>query len=862
MREPLDLDALNANVDPVYAILAGGLPSVDVVLQGAAFFSGIAMNEKFDLLMIQADKVETVEIRNLDPNTTYVVFFVLEALELGGGENIMEEVVKRSATTLDLPAPPPPAPSPPPPAPSSPPSPSPSPPPQPPPPYPSPPFVPPQPTTSTTPTTPPISSPPPREPTLAPATPPPMPPAPADTPGSDTVTFVGVFVDASEATLPNGGVAVLLERYVATITVAVSSFIEESPAIRPSALVSVQSVSLGSILITTGVALAGPTVAAVKQVADRLKADIAAEGSQLASFVAQDSYLSQLGVFSATAGASSPGDTPPGPTSSPTPQPTPSPSSGIVLGSLTLQMEHIIIISAGAGLVLLMCCALACFCALYKTSPKPDKVKTITLAQAGQLQQEGVHVPGAPEPRQVSSEIVYHRAVRPPSVADSAQTVQQKINSWSAKGGPYDHAPRSDSVESYPRKLPEWHRQSSNSYDHGSSSTAPEEDPDFVSEALPFYVPPSDIRLGKVIPPRSDMTQKTVRVAQLRSGMEVAAVHHDDRTEPPAGAQISQMLAASEHPHCCSFYGWSRSPEGQILLLMQAPPLGPLSDQLRILNSRGQRLELTTKLEMLEQICNAAAHVSSTGLSWQGWLCAHNMMVQSLSPPVVMVSDYGLDRATPMSRQNRDADSHIRARWMPPEALHQGVGALPSKWLKQKADVWSFGITAWQVFADGAVPYEGLDSEAAIAQKVLNGARLGRPNDCPHAVFDVIRSCWNKSPQARPGFWELAVQLHVLRQDLLGGPAPADNDGEPSAPLLPAGIPSVDAPVRRLSSVRVDFGPNLYPPQAGAPHQEHAEQELGQVLEEDEEELQRQLLTAKRPLAITKSGLVVEELSD
>jgi hypothetical protein len=105
-------------------------------------------------------------------------------------------------------------------------------------------------------------------------------------------------------------------------------------------------------------------------------------------------------------------------------------------------------------------------------------------------------------------------------------------------------------------------------------------------------------------------------------------------------------------------------------------------------------------------------------MSWQGHLTAHNVLLESLSPLVVKMSGFGLDRTGPLPSSKKTLEKHLRARWLPPEALHLGQGAIPLRWLKEKADVWSLGITAWQIFADGALPYDGLVNEEEIAQQV------------------------------------------------------------------------------------------------------------------------------------------------
>ena len=45
---------------------------------------------------------------------------------------------------------------------------------------------------------------------------------------------------------------------------------------------------------------------------------------------------------------------------------------------------------------------------------------------------------------------------------------------------------------------------------------------------------------------------------------------------------------------------------------------------------------------------------------------------------------------------------------------------------------WSYGVTCWEVFSGGKVPYPGVDPRA-LSQLLDNGERLSKPNNaaCP-----------------------------------------------------------------------------------------------------------------------------------
>ena len=59
------------------------------------------------------------------------------------------------------------------------------------------------------------------------------------------------------------------------------------------------------------------------------------------------------------------------------------------------------------------------------------------------------------------------------------------------------------------------------------------------------------------------------------------------------------------------------------------------------------------------------------------------------------------------------------------------------------SDVWSFGVTAWEIFTRGLTPNANI-------KQLNNNFRLNRPRHCPLAVFMLLLRCWHKDPKERP----------------------------------------------------------------------------------------------------------------
>lgn len=72
-----------------------------------------------------------------------------------------------------------------------------------------------------------------------------------------------------------------------------------------------------------------------------------------------------------------------------------------------------------------------------------------------------------------------------------------------------------------------------------------------------------------------------------------------------------------------------------------------------------------------------------------------------------------------------DRDGLNPWRWLPPE-LYAGTR------LYNFSDIWSYGVTAWEVFSGGKMPYKGVKN---FQQYVTSNKRLPQPVDCPDSIF-------------------------------------------------------------------------------------------------------------------------------
>ncbi|XP_012589186.1 PREDICTED: tyrosine-protein kinase receptor UFO [Condylura cristata] len=131
-------------------------------------------------------------------------------------------------------------------------------------------------------------------------------------------------------------------------------------------------------------------------------------------------------------------------------------------------------------------------------------------------------------------------------------------------------------------------------------------------------------------------------------------------------------------------------------------------------------------------------------------LAARNCMLnENMS---VCVADFGLSKKIyngDYYRQGRIAKMPVK--WIAIESLADRV-------YTSKSDVWSFGVTMWEIATRGQTPYPGVEN-SEIYDYLRQGNRLKQPVDCLDGLYALMFRCWELNPRDRPSFAELREDL-------------------------------------------------------------------------------------------------------
>ncbi|TDG50929.1 hypothetical protein AWZ03_002584 [Drosophila navojoa] len=179
-------------------------------------------------------------------------------------------------------------------------------------------------------------------------------------------------------------------------------------------------------------------------------------------------------------------------------------------------------------------------------------------------------------------------------------------------------------------------------------------------------------------------------------------------------------------------------------MLMMVQELAPLGSMLQYILDHSTEVKVNYELKLWAWQIACGMHYLETQHFVHRDLAARNILLTSRQQ--AKISDFGMSRSLSAGSDEYHFTQGGRwpIRWYAPESFNNGI-------FSHASDVWSFGVTLWEMFALGAPPYGDISNVDAI-KLVDSGQRLPQPKICPAYIYAVMQSCWNYHPRERPTF--------------------------------------------------------------------------------------------------------------
>ncbi|XP_051786258.1 LOW QUALITY PROTEIN: receptor tyrosine-protein kinase erbB-4-like [Erpetoichthys calabaricus] len=227
----------------------------------------------------------------------------------------------------------------------------------------------------------------------------------------------------------------------------------------------------------------------------------------------------------------------------------------------------------------------------------------------------------------------------------------------------------------------------------------------------------------------------------------------NETTGPKANVEFMDealIMASMDHPHLVRLLGVCLSPT--IQLVTQLMPHGCL---LEYVHEHKDNIGSQLLLNWCVQIAKGMMYLEERRLVHRD-LAARNVLVKS--PNHIKITDFGLARLLDAEEKEYNADGgKMPIKWMALECIHY-------RKFTHQSDVWSYGVTIWELMTFGGKPYDGIPTRE-IPDLLEKGERLPQPPICTIDVYMVMVKCWMIDADSRPKFKELAAEFCRMARD-------------------------------------------------------------------------------------------------
>ncbi|XP_067406463.1 epidermal growth factor receptor isoform X2 [Emydura macquarii macquarii] len=226
-----------------------------------------------------------------------------------------------------------------------------------------------------------------------------------------------------------------------------------------------------------------------------------------------------------------------------------------------------------------------------------------------------------------------------------------------------------------------------------------------------------------------------------------------EATSPKANKEIldeAYVMASVDNPHVCRLLGICLT--STVQLITQLMPYGCLLDYIR---EHKDNIGSQYLLNWCVQIAKGMSYLEERRLVHRD-LAARNVLVKT--PQHVKITDFGLAKLLGAEEKEYHAEGgKVPIKWMALESILHRI-------YTHQSDVWSYGVTVWELMTFGSKPYDGIPA-SEISSVLEKGERLPQPPICTIDVYMIMVKCWMIDADSRPKFRELISEFSKMARD-------------------------------------------------------------------------------------------------
>lgn len=205
-------------------------------------------------------------------------------------------------------------------------------------------------------------------------------------------------------------------------------------------------------------------------------------------------------------------------------------------------------------------------------------------------------------------------------------------------------------------------------------------------------------------------------------------------------------LAALRHPNLLPFHGLCQFHGGRMGVVLEFQMYDALNKYLA-----AKKLPPRSSKRFITQIAIGMQYLADKAIIHRD-LAARNVLVHS--PEQCKISDFSLAKSLGHETEyyRTEQKGLWPIKWYAPECLYSSTFTTYS-------DVWSFGVTMWEVAQSGKTPYPGMKGRQVL-EFIERGNRLKiHPKIIEQEPWmqPLMESCWNTNPRSRPSFKQIVA---------------------------------------------------------------------------------------------------------